>query len=200
MDFFLLLALALVVMQMVGSQQRQRIALLARLLQPYQIEQLMQALIEGYLRAMGETSAERRLQSLNFLHVSESQLAEQFEQFAAAFAKLPAAQTQVSRLALLPPRIVQLYPSLHFDMRRLLLLHAQAIARCARNDAQLSPRDKAFRMTAELLLMQHSCHWFCKSRTIASARVFARHQSTYAQILDAIAPETRRDYQAIVGA
>ena len=51
-------------------QQRQRIALLAQALQPYQIEHLMQTLIQGYLRAMGETGDERRMQVLGTLHGS----------------------------------------------------------------------------------------------------------------------------------
>lgn len=198
MDFFLLLALILVAAQLVSRQQRQRIALLGSALKPYQIERLMESLIEGYLRAMGEKGDERRQQSLDFLHISETQLAEQFERFAADFQRQPEAQTRVSRLPLALPLAAQLFPQAGFDMRRILAVHARGIARAAHNDGALSPRDKAFTMTAELLLMQHSCHWYCKSKTVASARVFARHQTTYAQILDAVSPETRHDYLALV--
>lgn len=69
----------------------------------------------------------------------------------------------------------------------------------ARNDAGLSPRDKAFTMTAELLLMQHTCHWFCKSKTVASARTLARHQTPHAQLVAAVSPETRAAYLALTG-
>jgi hypothetical protein len=55
-------------------------------------------------------------------------------------------------------------------------------------------------MTAELLLMQHTCHWFCKSRTVASARVMARHQTPYVQIVASVSPETRAAYMALTGA
>ena len=198
MDLFFLLALALIASQLLRGPQRQRTALLARALAPYQIERLMESLIEGYLRAMGEAGGERRQQSLDFLHISETQLAEQFAQFAAAFGQLPAQQTLVSRLPIALPLLARLFPASGFDMRRLLDVHAQGIARAARNDAGLSPRDKAFTMTAELLLMQHSCHWFCKSHLVASARVLARHQSTHAQIVAAVSPQTRRDYLALV--
>ena len=48
------------------------------------------------------------------------------------------------------------------------------------------------------LLFQHSCHWFCRSQSVASARMVLRHQTTYAQALDGVAPETRRAYLAVV--
>jgi hypothetical protein len=51
---------------------------------------------------------------------------------------------------------------------------------------------------AELLLMQHSCHWFCRSKVVASARMLARHQTSYEQLLDAVNPETRRAYAAVL--
>ena len=41
-----------------------------------------------------------------------------------------------------------------------------------------SPRRKAFTMSAELFLMQHTCHWFCRSKTVASARMMARHKTS----------------------
>jgi len=48
--------------------------------------------------------------------------------------------------------------------------------------------------------MQHSCHWFCKSKTIASARMLAQHQTRYEQALDAVSPETLSAYQAVMEA
>ena len=59
--------------------------------------------------------------------------------------------------------------------------------------------DAAFTMSAELFLMQHSCHWYCKSKTVASARMLARHQTSYEQLLDAVSPETRSAYAALTG-
>jgi hypothetical protein len=54
-------------------------------------------------------------------------------------------------------------------------------------------------MSAELFLMQHTCHWYCRSRAVASARMLARHKTPYAQLVDSVAPATRRDYRALVG-
>ena len=51
---------------------------------------------------------------------------------------------------------------------------------------------------AELFLMQHTCHWYCKSKPVASARLMARHQTGYAQVIDAVDPATRRAYLALV--
>ncbi len=75
---------------------------------------------------------------------------------------------------------------------------AQGLAATLRNDEGLSTRDRAFRATAELLLFQHSCHWFCRSRSVASARLLARHQTAYAQVLAAVAPATREAYRRLV--
>ena len=200
MDFFLVLALAFTGTYLLNhQQQRRRIALLARHLQPYQIEQQMETLTQGYLRAMGEQDLERRLQVLGVLAPTETQLAEQFERFASDFRRVPAELARVSRLPLGLPFATQLFPAASFDMRALLDLHAQGIARALRNDAGLSPRDRAYTMTAELLLMQHSCHWFCKSKAVASARMLARHQTSHAQLVASVSPETRRAYVALTG-
>jgi hypothetical protein len=53
-------------------------------------------------------------------------------------------------------------------------------------------------MMGEMFLMQHSCHWFCKSKTIASARMLAQHQTRYEQALAAVNPETREAYLDVV--
>ena len=55
-------------------------------------------------------------------------------------------------------------------------------------------------MSAELFLMQHTCHWFCKSKTVASARLMARHKTTYEQVLASVAPATRDAYQKLLAA
>ena len=54
-------------------------------------------------------------------------------------------------------------------------------------------------MMAELFLMQHSCHWFCKSKPVASARLILRHQTPYEQVLQSVAPDTRQAYLALTG-
>ncbi|SDM20820.1 hypothetical protein SAMN05428957_103173 [Oryzisolibacter propanilivorax] len=182
-----------------GQQQRRRIALLSQHLAPLQIEQLMQTLTQGYLRAMGEPDGARRQQILDLLAPQEAQLSQQFERLVASFARVPDQEARVSRLAVGLPFATQLLPGQTFDMRQLLALHARGIARAVRNEDGLAPRDRAYAMTAELLLMQHSCHWFCKSRAVASARMVARHQTPHAQLLASVSPGTRVAYRQLTG-
>lgn len=182
-----------------AQQQRKRIALLGAHLGNYQIEKLLETLTQGYLRALGEQDPERRSQIFALLESSESQLSDQFGRFAAEFARVDPQLARVSRLPVGLPFALQLFPAASFDMRQALAVHAQGIARVARNEAGRAPRDKAFMMTAELFLMQHSCHWFCKSKTVASARMLARHQTPLAQLVDSVSPETRTAYRALTG-
>ena len=180
-----------------ARQQRQRIALLALHLAPLQIEKLMETLTQGYLRALGERDAERQAQVFAVLVVSESQLATQFAQLARDFAAVPPAHARASTLPVSLPWASVLLPSSTFDMRKLLAVHANGIARALRTEPGLPPRERAFLISAELFLMQHSCHWFCKSRTVASARMLARHQTPHAQLIAAVSPETRNAYLAL---
>lgn len=182
-----------------AQQQRKRIALLGAHLGNYQIEKLLETLTQGYLRALGEQDPERRGQIFALLESSEAQLSDQFGRFAAEFARVDPQLARVSRLPVGLPFALQLFPAASFDMRQVLAVHAQGIARVARNEAGRAPRDKAFMMTAELFLMQHTCHWFCKSRTVASARMVARHQTPHAQLVASVSPETRAAYTALVG-
>ena len=110
------------------QQQRKRIALLASHLGHYQIEKLMEALTEGYLRALGESTPERRDQIWSLLTTTESQLSEQFNRFAAEFAQVNEADARVSRFAMAIPFASQLFPATTFDMRKALAIHARGIA------------------------------------------------------------------------
>ncbi len=178
------------------QDRRQRTALLASHLQPFQIERLMQQLTEGYMRALGEDDAARQAQVLQLQEEAEQQLARQFQDLARAWAQLPAPQARTLKLAL--PGIDKVLPQATFDTRRIMQIHADGIDRAVRNVACQSPRDKAFTVMAEMFLMQHSCHWFCRSKTIASARMLAQHKTHYEQALDAVSPETRQAYLAAV--
>ena len=181
-----------------AKEQRKRIVLLGSHLANYQIEKLMEALTDGYLRALGESTDERRSQIWSLLSTTESQLSEQFGRFAADFAKLDEDHTRVSRLALSIPFAEKLLPALTFDMRKALAIHARGIAHVTQNTAHLTPKDRAFMMTAELLLMQHTCHWFCKSKTVATARMLARHQTPHEQLVASVSADTRRAYLALI--
>ena len=197
MEFLSLLFILATGIHWLNTQgQRQRTALLAEQLRPYQIEKHMEQLTSAYMRALGEADAERQQQILQLQEQAEQQLADEFQNLAREFAKLSAPATRGFKLAL--PYIDQLSPQFTFDMRRMLEVHAQGIERAVNNREGLGPKDRSFRMMGEMFLMQHSCHWFCKSKTIASARMVAQHQTRYEQALDAVSPETREAYLDVV--
>lgn len=199
MDILTLTLLLLVGLYWLNNRhQRQRILLLGRHLHPYQIEKLMEALMDGYLRALGESTPERREQIWHLLATTENQLSEQFQRFAKDFAQVDPASTRISRLALPLPMADVWWPQATFDMRQALAIHARGLARALQARPGQSERDRAYTMSAEILLMQHTCHWFCKSHALASARMLARHQTPYAQLVASVSPETRRDYVALL--
>lgn len=186
--------------------ERERIARLALHLRQYDIEKLMESLSEGYLRALGEEDAQRRQAIWTLLEPAERKISEQFKDFALRFGQESEEHSRVMRPDWPSASVLQLlgrfFPNLlarqSFDMRRLLALHAQAIARAA-HATGLSAPDKAYTLLAELMLMQHSCHWYCKSRNVASARLLLRHQTPHQKVLASVAPETRQEYEAITG-
>ena len=145
---------------------------------------------------MGESDAERQSQIWQIQEPVEQELSQEFRDLAQGFARVPAPQARTLKVAL--PGIDKVMPQSTFDTRRALQIHAEGIERAVRNEAGLAPRDKAFTLMAEMFLMQHSCHWFCRSKTIASARMLAQHQTRYEQALDAVSPQTREAYLALV--
>jgi hypothetical protein len=201
MDIFVLaMLIAIGAYSLKSKDERRRIALLGSHLGNYQIEKLMETLSEGYLRALAENDPVRREQIWQLLESTELKLCDQFNRFAAEFSRVPELQARVSKLPVSLPFADKLFPRATFDLRTLLNIHAQGIARAAQNSLGRSPKGKAFALSAELFLMQHSCHWFCKSKTVASARVLMRHKTSYEQVLASVAPETRQAYGALVGA
>lgn len=200
MDILILAALIAFGAHLFKSRyQARRIALLGSHLVQFQIEKLMENLTQGYLRALGESDPERRAQVWNLLASTEEALCNQFKRFAADFARVDAEETRVSKLPIALPYADRIFPAATFDLREMLQIHAQGIEAAAHNAAGRSLRDKAFTMSAELFLMQHSCHWFCKSKAVASARMLARHQTSHAQLLAAVSPSTRKAYSALIG-
>ncbi len=198
MNLYLLAALAaFIVFQLRAREQRERIALLAQHLRRYQIEQLMERLTEGYQRALGESDPQRRDQLWRQYGASEQALAEQVGRLAEDFGRVGAEQARISRLPL--PYVTRWWPGACFDFRPLLALHARGLADVARNDAGRAPQQRAHMLLAEILLLQHSCHWYCRSYTIASARLLARHQTRHEQALQAVSETTRAAYLALVG-
>jgi hypothetical protein len=201
MDIFVLaMLIAIGTYSLKSKDERRRITLLGSHLGNYQIEKLMETLSEGYLRALAENDPVRRAQIWQLLESTELKLCDQFNRFAAEFSRVPEPQARVSKLPVSLPFADKLLPGATFDLRTLLNIHAQGITQAVQNSLGRSSKSKAFALSAELFLMQHSCHWFCKSKTVASARVLMRHQTSYEQVLASVAPETRQAYGDLVGA
>ena len=203
MDFLTLAIIVATVLYVLKKQeQRQHTQLLAQHLARFQIEKLMANLMEGYLRVIGEKDAHRREQIWPVLANTESSLVSQFQRFADEFATLPAEQTRASTLPLALPYMTRVLPLATMDVRETMKLHAQALAAARVGDAadEEERKRRAFTMTAELMLMQHTCHWFCRSRTVASMRLLARHKTAYEQVLQSIAPGTLKAYAKLVKA
>lgn len=194
--FFGLLAIGLHLLKL--REQKQRIALLGSYLGKFQIEKLMQDVLAGYQRALGEADVDRQAQVWRYLEPQEQTLSAQFGRFVLEFAKVPEPQARGSKLALAWPFLAQFFPATTFDMRKLFSVHGHGITQAVSNLQAQSPKSKAFTVMAELLLMQHSCHWFCRSKVVASARMLARHQTSYDQLLMSVAPDTRQAYLAVV--
>ena len=200
MDILLGLMLVAVVLHVLrGREQRRRILWLAGVLQHYQLERLMETLADGYLRALGEGDAARRQSVWGVLEGSETALADQLGAFAKEIARTEGADTGVLRAPWLPG-VQRWWPRASFDFREAVAIHAQGYGTVAANGDGLSRKDQAFRLMAEMLLFQHTCHWFCRGKAMADARLVARHQTAYQQVLDAVSPATRRAYGALVKA
>jgi hypothetical protein len=200
MDFLIPLGLLVIGAYFLNTNiQRQRIALLGSRFRPYRIEKMMESLTDGYLRCLDESDAQRREQIWHMLDATEVTLAEQFKRFADDFSQVDERQARVSRLAVAIPYIDRVFPRGSFDVRELFQIHARGIAEVAANRRELKAKDKAYTMSAELFLMQHTCHWYCRSKAVASARMLARHKTSYAQLLDAVSPDTRAAYRLLVG-
>ncbi len=199
MEIFTLAALLILGSYIIrASVQGRRIALLGSYLGKYQLEKLMEQLNEGYTRALGESSAERQTQVLNQLGDTELKLSQQVSNLAAAFSRVDEADARVSRLPVFIPFADRLFPNTTFDLRKALAIHAQGLENAAQNRLNQSPKGKAFTFSAEVFLFQHTCHWFCKSKSVASGRMLVRHKTPYALLLESVAPETARAYLKLV--
>jgi len=195
-DVLLFLPLTLVALWITKSRQQQRrIALLARYLQGRDIEKHIETLSQGYLRALGESDPARREQVWGVLRGTEDVLSRQVAQLAADFAGVEPTATRVSKFPFWLPRSPAFDKS--FDMREALNLHARGI-RDAIEQQGASPKDRAFAILAEMLLLQHTCHWYCRSKSVASARMLASHQTSHEQVVAGVLPATRQAYLALV--
>jgi hypothetical protein len=197
----LVLLIALGAYFLKARERAARVALLGEYLSRYQIEKLMEALTEGYLRALGESDPQRGAQIWALLATTEKNLGEQFQAFANDFARVDPAEARVSTFPIALPYADRWLPRASFDMREALQMHARGIAAAVGggDGTEAGRKRMAFTMTAELYLMQHTCHWFCRSATVASVRLMARHKTSYEQVLASVSPATRAAYRQIVG-
>jgi hypothetical protein len=179
--------------------QHQRIRILASVLGQFQVEKLMETVADGYLRALGEDDPNRSDQVWNMLGQAELTLNEQLQAFVQAFDKVDAQAARFSTLPVGLPFALKVFPRASADLRALLHIHARGIDTLVRNEAGLAQKDKAFTLTAELLLLQHSCQWFCRSKALASSRMLARHRTPLAQLIASVWEPTRAAYTRLLG-
>jgi hypothetical protein len=199
MEFLVVVLPMLVSLHLLNRQQQQlRIQRLAALLQPLGLEKLMEQLNTGYLRALGESDPVRSEPIWNLLTESEQRFVDQLQRLSDGAARLNAEQTRISRWPVWAALAARWLPANSFDLRELLRIHARGVADVLRNPQGLARRDQAFMLSADMLLFQHSCQMYCRSRTVASARLLARHQTSHAQALGAASPTTQGAYRALL--
>ncbi|CDM23702.1 hypothetical protein [Castellaniella defragrans] len=195
MDFASTLLIAAVAwLGLRAHYQRTRIALLGRHLAGLQLERHMETLTQGYTRAIHEASEARQIQVLETFAAAERSVAAQVRTLAEAMQQEGAQATCMSMLPVCLPYAERILPLPTRDFRALLRIHAAGLRHVVDNGGRWSPKDRAYHLSAELYLLQHSCHWYCKSRAVADARLTLRHQVTHRQALDAASDATRSAY------
>lgn len=191
---FILLA-AFVAWQLLRVRyQRSHIALLGQHLANLQLERHMETLTQGYARAIHEQDESRQLQVLETFTQTEHAVAAQIQTLADAMQKESTQATSMGALPLCLPYVEQFLPMLTRDFRKLLQIHANGLRYAVDNPDQLEAKERAFHLSAELYLFQHSCHWFCKSRAVADARLALRHQVDHKKVLNSVSAKTRSSY------
>lgn len=194
-DFLLFLLLVVLGGQVLRVRyQRARIALLAKHLSNLQLERHIETLTEGYTRAINEEAIARQLQILEMFAQTERAAASQTQSLADAMQKESLQDTRMGMLPFCLPYIERFLPSATRDFRTLLRIHAAGLRHAVDNEAHWDPKSRAYHLSAELYLFQHSCHWFCKSRTVADARLTLRHKVTHQKVLESVSDVTRAAY------
>ena len=174
--------------------QRTHIALLGRHLSNLQLERHMETLTQGYSRAIHEESETRQLQVLDTFAQTERSVAAQIQSLANAMQKESSQAVGMGTLPFCIPYADRFLPALTRDFRALLHIHAAGLRHVVDNEGSWDPKGRAYHLSAELYLFQHSCHWFCKSRAVADARLALRHQVTHQKVLDSVSVMTRSAY------
>ncbi|TEA77417.1 hypothetical protein [Allopusillimonas ginsengisoli] len=196
MDFALTLLVVVIAWQVLRVRyQRARIALLGRHLANLQLERHMETLTQGYTRAIHEESETRQIQVLTTFAQTESAVATQVQSLANTMQKESAPAASMGTLPFCLPYAHRFLPTLARDFRELLHIHAAGLRHVVDNEGGWDAKSRAYHLSAELYLLQHSCHWFCKSRAVADARLMLRHQVNHQTVLDSVSAMTRSAYQ-----
>ncbi len=174
--------------------QRAHIALLGRHLAGLQLERHMETLTEGYTRAINEAAETRLLQVLDMFVHTERAVAAQAQSLAEAMQKESRQAASMGALPFCLPYAEQFIPSVTRDFRELLRIHAAGLRHVVDNESGWDAKSRAYQLSAELYLLQHSCHWYCKSRTVADARLLMRHQVNHQKVLESVSEVTRSAY------
>lgn len=195
MDIALILLLTALGFQMLRVRyQRTRIAFLGQHLADLQLERHMETLTEGYTRAIHEKAEARQLQVLDMYAQTERSVASQVQSLATTMQNESSHATSMSALPFCVPYAERFMSATTRDFRKLLHIHAKGIRHVVDNEQGWDPKSRAYHLSAELYLLQHSCHWFCKSRTVADARLQMRHQATHQKVLESVSDVTRSAY------
>ena len=198
MDFLIpLLFFAFGAFVVKNAEQRQRIAWLGAILGPIKLEKSMETLATGYMRALAEDDPERSEPIWRMLEGTETTLVQQLDRLARDGQRLTPVQARVSRWSMALPMATRLFPDASFDLREALRVHAAGFAVGVANAEGLPRKQQARRLLAEMFLFQHTCHWYCRSKAVASARLVMRHQTTYEQALALVSPATRQAFEAL---
>jgi len=194
-SLFVLLLAAFVAWQLLRARyQRERIAFLAQNLAGLQLERHMETLTQGYARAIKESDENRQLQVLQTFAPSERAAAAQVQTLADTMQKASPQATAMPPFSFCVPYAERFLPVRMRDFRQLLQIHAAGLRHVVANEKQWDPKTRAFHLSAELYLFQHSCHWYCKSRLVADARLQARHQLTHRKVVESVSEVTRAAY------
>lgn len=195
MNFGLTLLIVLVAWYVLTLRyQRGHIMLLGTHLASLQLERHMETLTEGYTRAIHEDDESRQQQVLQTFAPTEEAVAAQVLALSNAMDKETVNDASMGALPFCIPYVERVLPVLTRDFRDVLRIHAAGLRHVVDNADELDAKSRAFHLSAELFLFQHSCHWFCKSRAVANARLALRHQVDHQKVLSSVSAVTRSAY------
>src|SRR5690606_7943005 len=131
-------------------------ALLSQHLSGLKLEQYMETLTEGYTRAIRESDESRQLQVLDTFTQTETAMAAQLRTLAANLLKEEPGPYGMGMLRFCVPYVERFIPGLTRDFRKLVRIHASGLRSVVDNDAGWDPKTRAYHLSAELFLFQHS--------------------------------------------